>query len=164
MLSKLLSVLFLAATAAAACEKPQVQASSYTPADSQVLNAIPFITEFTLACGNGEKPVLYADIEGELVPVVQSADGAKYQVSWIRDIKVAKTGEHKVDLYDSDGYVAVRRARDRGDAATTAPLVSIIVSYPGSYGGPWLNSEHIAAGLAALVFYLAFSSKSSLLA
>ena len=46
----------------------------------QVLNAIPFITEFTLACGNGEKPVLYADIEGELVPVVQSADGAKYQV------------------------------------------------------------------------------------
>ena len=46
-----------------------------------MLNAIPFITEFTLACGNGEKPVLYADIEGELVPVVQSADGAKYQVT-----------------------------------------------------------------------------------
>ena len=99
-----------------------------------MLNAIPFITEFTLACGNGEKPVLFADIEGELVPVVQSADGAKYQVSWVRDIKKAQTGEHKVDLYDSDGYVAVRRARDRGDAATTAPLVSIIVSYPGSYG------------------------------
>ena len=37
MLSKLLSVLFLAATATAACEKPQVQASSYTPADSQVM-------------------------------------------------------------------------------------------------------------------------------
>jgi hypothetical protein len=30
--------------------------------------------------------------------------------------------------------------------------------------GPWLNSEHIAAILAILVFYLAFSSKSSLLA
>ena len=38
MLSRLLlSVPFLVATVAAACEKPQVQASSYTPADSQVM-------------------------------------------------------------------------------------------------------------------------------
>ena len=36
---------------AGACTNPKVSASSYTPADSQVLAAIPFIAEFTLECG-----------------------------------------------------------------------------------------------------------------
>ena len=87
-----------------------------------------------------------------------------FQVSWTKDIKVAKTGDHSVNLYDSEGYTAVKRSRERGEAVTTAPLVTILVSYPGSYAGPVLNSEHIAACLAAAVFYLAFSSKSKLLA
>jgi len=164
MLNYLLPLAVLVGSAAAACENPSVQASSYTPADSQVLNAIPFIAEFSLTCSNGEKPVLYADIEGSLVPVVQSADGAKYQVSWVKELKKANTGDYNVDLYDMDGYAAIKKSRDRGDETTVAPLVTIVVSYPGSYAGPWLNSEHLAAGLAALVFYLAFSSKSSLLA
>ena len=62
------------------CSDPKVTASSYTPADSQVLTAIPFIAEFSLACSNGEKPSLYADIDGTLVPVTQSIEGDKYQV------------------------------------------------------------------------------------
>ena len=166
------------------CSDPKVTASSYTPADSQVLTAIPFIAEFSLACSNGEKPSLYADIDGALVPVTQSIDGEKYQVwkficthifrnilntlllqvSWTKDTKVAKTGDHSVNLYDSEGYTAVKRSRERGEPVTTSPLVTIVVSYPGSYTGPILNSEHIAACLAAAVFYLAFSSKSKLLA
>ena len=102
------------------------------------------------------------------------------QVSWTKDVKAAKTGDHSVALYDSEGYTAVKRSRERGEAAT-APLVitttttattfyhhvfkvTILVSYSGSYTGPLLNSEHIAACLAAAVFYLAFSSKSKLLA
>ena len=44
-------------------------------------------------------------------------------------------------------------------ASTVSPLVTIVIPYPGSYSGPWLNSEHIAAALAAAVFYLAFSSR-----
>ena len=62
------------------CSDPKVTASSYTPADSQVLTAIPFIAEFSLSCSNGEKPALYADIDGALVPVSQSIEGDKYQV------------------------------------------------------------------------------------
>ena len=61
-------------------------------------------------------------------------------------------------------YAAVRKSRDRGEASTAAPLVTIVVAYPGSYGGPVFNSEHFALALSALVFYLAFSSKSKLLA
>merc|ERR1719347_889752 len=52
----------------------------------------------------------------------------------------------------------------RGEPVTTAPLATLVVNYGGSYTGPLLNSEHIAACLAAAVFYLAFSSKSKLLA
>jgi translocon-associated protein subunit delta len=154
----------LVAAAAAVCSDPKVQASSYTPADSQVLAAIPYIAEFTLACGNGEKPSLYADIDGALVPVSQSLDGSKYQVSWIKEVKKAKTGDHSVPLYDVEGYSALRRSRERGEASTVAPLVTIVVNYPGSYAGPWFNSQHFALALSALVFYLAFSSKSALLA
>ena len=81
MKASVLSVLFLAGSVMSACTDPKVTASSYTPADSQVLSAIPFIAEFSLVCGNGEKPALYADIEGVLTPVTQSIEGEKYQVS-----------------------------------------------------------------------------------
>ena len=80
MKASVLSVLFLVGSAMSACTDPKVTASSYTPADSQVLTAIPFIAEFSLVCGNGEKPALYADIDGVLVPVTQSIEGDKYQV------------------------------------------------------------------------------------
>ena len=79
-------------------------------------------------------------------------------------MKVAKIGEHAVNLYDREGYTAVKRSREREEAVTAAPLVTIVVSYGGSYTGPLLNLEHLAACLAAAVFYLAFSSKSRLLA
>merc|ERR1712064_169412 len=94
----------------------------------------------------------------------QSLEGDKYQVSWTREIKLAKTGDHSVNLFDSEGYSAVKRSRERGEPVTTAPLATLVVNYGGSYTGPLLNSEHIAACLAAAVFYLAFSSKSKLLA
>merc|ERR1719342_1427969 len=163
MRSMILMPLMLGA-ARSTCTEPKVTASSYTPSDSQVLSAIPFIAEFSLACANGETPTLFADINGALVPVIQSLEGDKYQVSWITDVKKVTTGDHSVDLYDSDGYTALKRSRDRGEASSVSPLVTIVVNYPGSYGGPWLNSEHLAAGLAALVFYMAFSSRSALLA
>jgi len=160
----ILPMLLVADYVMATCTNPQVTASSYTPSDRQVLNAIPFIAEFSLACDNGETPALFGDIGGKLVPVVQTLDGSKYQVSWTVDVKKVVTGDHPVALYDSEGYTQVKRARDRGEESVIPPLVTVVVNYPGSYGGPWLNSEHLAAGLAALVFYLAFSSRSSPLA
>jgi len=153
-----------AGTAAGACADPKVVASSYTPADSQVLAAIPYIAEFTLTCSNGETPSLYADIGGALAPVSTTLDGSKYQVSWVKDLKKATTGDNSVSLYDAEGYNALRRSREKGELDTVTPLVTIVVNYPGSYNGPLFQSQHFALGLSALVFYLAFSSKSALLA
>ena len=85
-------------------------------------------------------------------------------MSWVKELKKATTGDNSVALYDAEGYAAVRRSRDRGEASTAAPLVTIVVAYPGSYAGPMFNSEHFALALSGLVFYIAFSSKSKLLA
>jgi len=157
---------FSAAALAEKCTNPSVQATAYTPTDAQVLTHIPYVAEFVLTCANGAADVnLYADLEGQLVPVVRAAEGNnKYQVSWTKEIKAAKTGEHEVKLYDEDGYAAVKRALERGEAADTKPLVTILVNYAGAYKGAYVNTEIIAAALAFLVFYLAYSSRASLLA
>merc|ERR1712203_697573 len=101
---------------------------------------------------------------GVLMPVTKSSEGEKYQVSWTQEVKKATTGDRSVALYDTEGFTALRKSRALGQASTVSPLVTIVIPYPGSYSGPWLNSEHLAAALAAAVFYLAFSSRSSLLA
>ena len=85
-------------------------------------------------------------------------------MSWVKTLKEVTKGDVTVPLYDSEAYAQLKRARDKGEEATVAPLVSIVINYGGSYSGPWFNSEHFALLLSTLVFYLAFSSKSALLA
>ena len=59
----------------------------------QVLNAIPFIAEFSLSCSNKETPLLYAEVEGNLIPVTQSTDGSKDQVGFfLRNYSILKDG------------------------------------------------------------------------
>ena len=88
----------------------------------------------------------------------------RYQISWTTEVKHAKTGDHEVNLYDEEGYTAAKRALESGEGSAVKPLVTIVVNYPGAYKGPWINSELLAAALSILVFYLAYSSKSALLA
>ena len=127
---------------------------------------IPFITEFTLSCSNGASSIpLYASVKGALVPAQQTPDGKKYQIAWTEEVKNAKAGDYEINFYDDTGYSALKRVLERGeDAIGVKPLVTIVVNHPGAYSGPWINSEHTAAILSAVVFYLAYSSKAKLLA
>ena len=86
-------------------------------------------------------------------------------MSWTKDLKHATGGKFDVDIYDEEGFSALKRAGERGeDAGSVKPLTVVTVDYPGAYKGPVLNSELIAMALAFLVFWLAYSSKSALLA
>lgn len=86
------------------------------------------------------------------------------KVSWTEEPKKARRGEHVVRLFDEEGFAAVRKAQRSGaDAESVAELASVIVSHPGAFNGPWVNSEILAAGLSILVAYVAFSTKSKLL-
>jgi hypothetical protein len=59
--------------------------------------------------------------------------GVVSQVSWTKEVKKARKGESSVSLYDAEGYSALKRSRERGEADSLAPLLTIVVSYPGSY-------------------------------
>ena len=83
----------------------------------------------------------------------------------MEDLKTVKTGDHSVNLYDEEGYAAVKRVMERNEnLATVKPLATVVVNYAGAYTGSWINSELLAAAMGALVFYLAYSSKAQLLA
>ena len=43
-------------------------------------------------------------------------------------------------------------------------MTTIFFLFQGAYKGPWVNSEHVALIVAALVFYMAYSTKGKLLA
>lgn len=152
--------------AADSCTKPQVSATAYTTSDATVLTNIAFVAEFNLTCGNGVKGLpLYAEINGKTVPAARLSGGNQYQVSWTEDVKKARSGDYGVNLYDEEGYATLRKAARSGeDPSSVKPLVTIVVNFPGAYQGPWVNTDFMAALLAVLVWYLAFSTKSKLLA
>lgn len=147
------------------CTKPEVTASQYTTQDATVLTNIAYVAEFTLKCSNGVKGLpLYAEVAGKTLPAARVGEENKYQVSWTEDLKKARSGDYNINLYDEEGYGALRKALRSGEDATTVkPLVTIVLNYPGAYQGPWVNSEFMAAVLSVLVWYLAYSAKSKLL-
>ncbi|XP_043226963.1 translocon-associated protein subunit delta-like [Amphibalanus amphitrite] len=153
-----------ASLASDACQHPQIKAESYTSQDATIVTNIAYIATFSLTCANGVTGVsLYAAIGDRLVPVARSADGATYQVSWTEEVAKATTGDHAIGLYDDVGYAAVRKAqRSDEPISSVKPMATIIVNHPGAYTGPLVNSEFMAALLASVVFYVAFSTRSTL--
>ncbi|KAK9696229.1 Translocon-associated protein, delta subunit precursor (TRAP-delta) [Popillia japonica] len=106
---------------------------------------------------------LYADIDGNIQPV-SLIDPNTYQVSWTEEIATARSGERIVNLFDEEGYTALRKAiRNGDDVSKISELFSITVNHPGAFTGPWLKSEFLAAILSVVVAYIAFSSRSKLL-
>ncbi|XP_031831403.1 translocon-associated protein delta [Nomia melanderi] len=148
------------------CQKPEVVASAYVTEDATILTNVAFTTQFVLKCSNGVKGItLYAEVEGKSLPAARLSSDNKYQVSWTEDVKKARSGDYRINLYDEERYAAIRKAiRNGEDPSTVKPLVVVVLNNPGIYLGPWVNSELLAALLAALVTYSAFSAKFKLLA
>lgn len=157
----------IAASYGNSCVDPEVTASQYTTQDATVLTNIAYVAEFSLKCSNRPSGIpLYAEVGGKLLPAARIGDDnrPKYQVSWTEEVKKAKSGDYSVNLYDEEGYGALRKALRSGeDISSVKPLVTVVVNHPGAYQGPWVNSEFMAAVLSVVVWYLAFSAKSKLL-
>ncbi|PSN36512.1 hypothetical protein C0J52_05052, partial [Blattella germanica] len=148
------------------CTKPAVSFTQYTTQDATILTNIAFVAEFTLSCENRAVGFpLYAEINGRTLPAARIGDDNRYQVSWTEDVKKARSGDYSVNLYDEEGYAALRKAvRSGEDPSSVKTLTTVLLNHPGAYQGPWVNSEFMAAMLSVLVWYLAFSAKSKLLA
>ncbi|EZA54951.1 hypothetical protein DMN91_009443 [Ooceraea biroi] len=156
----------ISAAFAETCQKPEIAASSYVTQDATVLTSVAFTMQFVLKCSNGVKGIsLYADVEGKTLPAVRLSAENKYQISWTEDIKKARSGDYYIKLYDEEKYAAVRKAiRNGEDPDSVNALAMVVLNSPGVYLGPWVNSEFLAAFLATLVSYTAFSAKYKLLA
>ncbi|CAB3222640.1 unnamed protein product [Arctia plantaginis] len=167
MVTKYTICLLALASAAFAqsCTNPQVEASSFTSLDATVVTQIAYITEFTLKCDNPlpENYALYAEVDGKPLSAARIAEN-KYQVSWTEEPAKARSGVHEVHILDEEGWASLRRARRADPKATVAPLIAIQLHHPGSYSGPWVNSEVLATAISILVAYTALRNKSKILA
>ncbi|XP_034838185.1 translocon-associated protein subunit delta [Maniola hyperantus] len=168
MVTKCLLTIFaiaLSGSYADSCKNPQVEAASFTTLDATVVTHIAYITEFTLKCDNPlpENYALYAEVEGKALTAARVGEN-KYQVSWTEEPSKARSGVHEIHVMDEEGWASLRRARRSDPAATVAPLLAIQLQHPGSYSGPWVNSEVLATAMSIIVAYTALRSKSSILA
>ncbi|KAF7209777.1 translocon-associated protein subunit delta [Nothobranchius furzeri] len=146
------------------CTDPVITPSAYTTSDAVISSESVFIVELSLTCANGAQSVtLYADVNGRQFPVTRGQDVGKYQVSWSLPHKQATSGSYQVKFFDEESYSALRKAqRNNEDINAIQPLFSVNIDHRGAWNGPWVSTEVVAALIGILVYYLAFSAKSTI--
>ncbi|CAG5036797.1 unnamed protein product [Parnassius apollo] len=161
----ILAITLFSGAKAQSCQNPQVEATSFTSLDATIVTQIAYITEFTLKCDNPlpENYALYAEVEGKPLSAARIGEN-RYQVSWTEEPSTARSGVHEVRILDEEGWASLRRARRSDPNANVAPLLAIQLQHPGSYSGPWVNSEVLATVLSILIAYIALVQKSKILA
>lgn len=161
----------MSSAGASSCKVKDVQSTPYTTTDGYVITNVAYINTFTLACenSNSDRLALFAEIPfiGKTLPVIRSADGKRYQVSWAEDIARARSGEQLIKVYDEEGHSALRKAQRKADETKTSveavePLFTLSISHPGTYKGPLVPIEFLAVAMALFVYYVAYSAKSKL--
>ncbi|XP_029465314.1 translocon-associated protein subunit delta [Rhinatrema bivittatum] len=157
-------VLILSSCAAETCTEPVITPSYYTTSDAVISSETVFIVEISLTCSNGAQNVaLYADVNGKQFPVTRGQDVGRYQVSWSMEHKHARSGTYEVKFFDEESYSLLRKAqRNNEDVSVIKPLFTVSVDHRGAWNGPWVSTEVLAALIGILVYYTAFSAKSSI--
>uniref|UniRef100_A0A8C0IEN0 Translocon-associated protein subunit delta n=1 Tax=Bubo bubo TaxID=30461 RepID=A0A8C0IEN0_BUBBB len=107
--------------------------------DAVISSESVFVVEISLACKNGA------------------------QVSWSLEHRSAHSGTYEVKFFDEESYSALRKAqRNNEDVSRIRPLFTVNVDHRGAWNGPWVSTEVVAAAIGLVVYYLAFSTKSSI--
>ncbi|XP_035761479.1 translocon-associated protein subunit delta [Neolamprologus brichardi] len=133
--------LLVVACSGESCTDPVITPSAYTTSDAVISSESVFIVELSLTCANGAQSVtLYADVNGRQFPVTRGQDVGKYQV-WIHM------------------WLQVKAL-----AFTESDLLAecFLSQETGAWNGPWVSTEVVAALIGILVYYLAFSAKSTI--
>ncbi|XP_007113638.1 translocon-associated protein subunit delta isoform X1 [Physeter macrocephalus] len=163
----------LSCCSAEACVEPQITPSYYTTSDAVISTETVFIVEISLTCKNRvQNMALYADVSGKQFPVTRGQDVGRYQVSWSLDHKSAHAGTYEVRFFDEESYSLLRKhrpltpappaqaQRNNEDVSIISPLFTVSVDHRGTWNGPWVSTEVLAAAIGLVIYYLAFSAKS----
>ncbi|OBS78444.1 hypothetical protein A6R68_19158 [Neotoma lepida] len=138
----------LSCCSAEACLEPQITPSYYTTSDAVISTETVFIVEISLTCKNRvQNMALYADVSGKQFPVTRGQDVGRYQVSWSLEHKSAHAGTYEAQ-------------RNNEDVSVIPPLFTVSVDHRGTWNGPWVSTEVLAAVIGIVIYYLAFSAKS----
>lgn len=141
-----------------------------------VIASTAFATTFTVTCSDPSQSsslVLFAEVDGvkRSIPVMKSVDGTTYQISWTSEelVKPSLSSSYKIystKVYDEEGYAQLRKAQRKADGSGSdvKPLFSLDVPHPGTYKGPYLQTELIAAFLSVFVWWSAYLAKAKLTA
>ena len=161
-----LAVAIIGLVSGEVCKSPEVNVKTYTTTDGTIVSSVAFIAEFEIKCQNNAKVQnLYADVNGKILLVTKSQDGKNFQVSWTEESGKASSGTHTVQVYDEEGYSALRKAQRSGEDSSSVPVFTTLSIYhPGTYRGPWFQSEFLASILFVIIWYFAYSAKTKLLA
>ncbi|XP_064604194.1 translocon-associated protein subunit delta-like [Liolophura sinensis] len=161
----LLSVVFPALVFGSdVCSSPDVQYEVYTTPETVLSSETIFIIQFKLNCKNGAKNLnLYAEINGKTIVATKSVESNTYQISISDEHKNLPAGSYPVRLFDEDGYAVLRKAQRSGeDTSNIKVLKTITLQHKGLWTGPYVQSEFVAAGVAVLVWYLAYAARGKL--
>jgi translocon-associated protein subunit delta len=122
------------------------------------------IVEFGLTCKNGLKGLnLYADFNGRTFPASRVIDSDKYQVSFVDEHKKLPAGRYSVRFFDEELYADLRKAQRSGeDTSAVKSLFDVDFRHQGASHGPWIQTEHMATILVAVVWYFAYTTRSRL--
>jgi len=146
------------------CTSPEVVSHVYTTSEEQMSSETVVIVNLSLTCKNGVKGLnLYAEFNGRTFPASKILDSDKYQVSFVEEHKKLPGGKYVMRFFDEDLYTDLRKAQRSGeDTASVKSLFNIDIRHQGASHGPWIQTEHAAAGLIALVWYYAYVTRSRL--
>jgi len=146
------------------CTSPQVKSTVYSTSETQMSTDTVVVVDFTLECKNSPKNLnIYAEFNGKSVPATSAVDGGKYQVSFTTEHKKLPSGNYKVRFFDDDLFSELRKAQRNGeDTSAVKTLFSVDFYHQAASQGLWVQTEHIAAAVTALVCYLAYSARSQL--
>lgn len=107
---------------------------------------------------------LFADIgDGKMVPAIRSKDGNKFQISWTQDMKKASANNYDIKVYNAEGLSQLKRLQKKESKAAVEPLFKLSLSHPGTYRGPWFQTEFIATVVFLVVWWFADSYRSKIM-
>lgn len=160
----MLSCLMISLVSGESCTSPQVTSRVYTTTEAQMSSETVVIVELSLTCKNELAGLnLYADFNGRTFPASRLLDSDKYQVSFVDEHKKLAAGTYTVRFFDEELYADLRKAQRSGeDNSAVKSLFDVSFRHAGASHGPWIQTEHMASGLIAIVWYLAYNTRSRL--
>ncbi|KAI8745500.1 translocon-associated protein subunit delta [Biomphalaria glabrata] len=153
-------------TSADTCLAPQIKSQTYSTPEAIVSTETVLIAEFTLTCKNSLKNInLYADVGGRLIPATKTSEVNKYQISITDDHKKLPAGRYDIRVFDEEGFALLRKAQRSGESTDSIkPLFVLNLNHSGIWNGPIVQTEFVAALAAILIWWLAYTARSKLLA